>query len=470
MAYSFSGRVRYSEIGENGLLTLPGILNYFQDCSTFQSEEVGLGIDILKEWKRIWVLSAWQVVVDRYPYMGERIKTSTWAYGFRGFMGLRNFTMETEGGERLAYANTFWTYIDAENGLPVRLEAKDTDAYRGKDGKMESKLDMEYAPRKIVLPEDYEQQDSFAVQKHHLDTNHHVNNCQYVQMAMDYLPENFKIHQMRAEYKQQARLNDVICPARAVDENTKHQVLLPTKQVPAGTKAGDKLEVFIYKDSQDRLIATTNEPLLMVGQAGLLKVKQVTRIGAFLDWGLEKDLLLPYHEQTTRIFEGQECLVAVYVDKSSRLCATMKVYPYLSKETPYKEGDQVKGRVYQISENFGVFVAVDNKYSALIPAREAKGKYRPGTVLDLRVTRVKEDGKMDVSDRQEAYLQINEDAENVLEIIEEFAGVLPFDDKASPEVIRREFGLSKNAFKRAVGHLLKEGKIQIKDRRIYLVK
>ena len=240
--------------------------------------------------------------------------------------------------------------------------------------------------------------------------------------------------------------------AEDMNADTKHQVLLPAKQVPAGTKAGDKLEVFIYKDSQDRLIATTNEPLLMVGQAGLLKVKQVTRIGAFLDWGLEK------------------CLVAVYVDKSSRLCATMKVYPYLSKETPYKEGDQVKGRVYQISENFGVFVAVDNKYSALIPAREAKGKYRPGTVLDLRVTRVKEDGKMDVSDRQEPYLQINEDAENVLEIIEEFAGVLPFDDKASPEVIRREFGLSKNAFKRAVGHLLKEGKIQIKDRRIYLVK
>ena len=249
--------------------------------------------------------------------------------------------------------------------------------------------------------------------------------------------------------------------AEDMHADTKHQVLLPAKQVPAGKKDGDKIEVFIYKDSQDRLIATTNEPRLTVGEVGLLKVKQVTKIGAFLDWGLEKDLLLPYHEQTTRIFEGQECLVAVYVDKSSRLCATMKVYPYLSKETPYKEGDQVKGRVYQISENFGVFVAVDNKYTALIPARE---------VLDLRVTRVKEDGKMDVSDRQEAYLQISEDAESVLGIIEEFAGVLPFDDKASPEVIRREFGLSKNAFKRAVGHLLKEGKIQIKDRRIYLVK
>ena len=249
--------------------------------------------------------------------------------------------------------------------------------------------------------------------------------------------------------------------------DAKNRVLLPSRQVPEGTKEGDSIEAFIYKDSQDRLIATTKEPKLQVGQTAVLKVSQVTRIGAFLDWGLEKDLLLPYHEQTTRIFEGQECLVAVYVDKSSRLCATMKVYPYLSKETPYKEGDQVKGRVYQISENFGVFVAVDNKYSALIPAREAKGKYRPGTVLDLRVTRVKEDGKMDVSDRQEAYLQINEDAENVLEVINEFAGVLPFDDKASPEVIQREFGLSKGAFKRSIGHLMKEGKVEIKDKRIY---
>ena len=257
--------------------------------------------------------------------------------------------------------------------------------------------------------------------------------------------------------------------AEDMNADTRHQVLLPAKQVPAGTSAGDKLEVFIYKDSQDRMIATTKEPLLTVGEAGLLKVKQITKIGAFLDWGLEKDLLLPYHEQTTRIFEGQECLVALYVDKSSRLCATMKVYPYLSTETPYKEGDHVKGRVYQISDNFGVFVAVDNKYSALIPAREASGKYRPGTVLDLRVTKIREDGKMNVSDRQEAYLQINEDAENVYQVIEEFAGVLPFDDKASPEVIKREFGLSKNAFKRAIGHLMKEGKVEIRDRRIYLV-
>lgn len=251
------------------------------------------------------------------------------------------------------------------------------------------------------------------------------------------------------------------------EADAKNRVLLPAKQVPSGIKEGDRLEVFIYKDSQDRLIATTREPVVTVGQTALLKVRQVTRIGAFLDWGLEKDLLLPYHEQTVRVREGQECLVALYVDKSSRLCATMKVYPYLQKKSPYQVGDQVRGRIYQVSDNFGVFVAVDDKFSALIPAREAAGKYRPGTVLDLRVSEVKEDGKLNVSDRQKAYIQIGEDAENVLQIIEEFAGVLPFDDKASPEVIKREFGLSKNAFKRAVGHLLKEGKIEIRDRRIY---
>ena len=251
------------------------------------------------------------------------------------------------------------------------------------------------------------------------------------------------------------------------DKEGKDSVLLPAKQVPAGTKAGDELTVFIYKDSKDRLIATTREPMLQVGQTAVLKVSQVTRIGAFLNWGLEKDLLLPYHEQTTRMQEGKDVLVALYIDKSQRLCATMKVYHYLSTRTPYVVGDQVKGRVYEISGNFGVFVAVDDKYSALIPAREAAGKYRPGEILDLRVTEVKEDGKMNVTDRQKAYLQIEEDAESVLSVIDEFAGVLPFDDKASPEVIKREFGLSKNAFKRAIGHLLKEGKIEIKERRTY---
>lgn len=223
MSYSFESRVRYSEIGENGLLTLPGILNYFQDCSTFHSEAVGLGVDRLKERKRLWVLSAWQVVVNRYPRLGEDILTSTWPYTFRGFMGMRNFVMETGEGERLAYANTFWTYIHAETGLPVKLEEQDTAGYE-----LSEKLDMEYAPRKILLPGEWKQEEAFSVQKHHLDTNHHVNNCQYVRMAADFLPEDFQIHQMRAEYKQQAKLHDVICPQTS-QEDEKITVMLNDK-------------------------------------------------------------------------------------------------------------------------------------------------------------------------------------------------------------------------------------------------
>ena len=248
---------------------------------------------------------------------------------------------------------------------------------------------------------------------------------------------------------------------------TDGSILLPAKQVPDGARIGDQISCFVYKDSEDRPIATVHIPKITLGAIRPLRVKEVSKIGAFLDWGLEKDLFLPFKEQLGHIRPNKEYLVSLYIDKSDRLCATMKVYHYLSTRTPYVVGDMVKGRVYEISDRFGVFVAVDDKYSALIPAREAKGKYRPGKILELRVSEVKEDGKMNVTDRQKAYLQINEDAENVLEVINEFAGVLPFDDKASPEVIQREFGLSKGAFKRAIGHLMKEGKVEIKDKRIY---
>ena len=253
------------------------------------------------------------------------------------------------------------------------------------------------------------------------------------------------------------------------DPDAAEKVLLPLKQVPEGSSLGDRIAVFLYKDSDDRMIATVREPRITVGKTAVLTVRQVTRIGAFLDWGLEKDLLLPYHEQTCRVKEGEEVLAALYVDKSGRLCATMKVYPYLSTRSPYGIGDEVQGRVYELSDNFGVFVAVDDTYSALIPAREAAGKYTPGQILSLRVTGVKEDGKLDVSDRQKAYLQINEDAEAVLLLIEDYGGVLPFDDKASPEIIKEEAGLTKNAFKRAVGHLLKEKKAEIRDGKIYRI-
>ena len=251
------------------------------------------------------------------------------------------------------------------------------------------------------------------------------------------------------------------------EEEGQEKVLLPMKETPEGCELGDELEVFLYKDSRDRLIATTREPALTLGQIGLLRVKETGKIGAFLDWGLDKDLLLPFRQQTRRVRQGEECLAALYVDKSSRLCATMNVYPYLKTNSPYRIGDTVTGRVYETSENFGVFVAVDDMYSALIPKREAAGSFEIGEILKARVTDVKEDGKLDLSVREKAYIQMEEDARLVLQVIDEFAGVLPFGDKVSPEIIKREFGLSKNAFKRAVGRLLKQGKIELKDDRIY---
>lgn len=247
------------------------------------------------------------------------------------------------------------------------------------------------------------------------------------------------------------------------------RVLLPKKQVPQGSRMGDTVEVFLYKDSRDRIIATTNRPLLSVGEVGKLKVSQVTQIGAFLDWGLEKDVLLPYKEQTAKVREGDEILVALYVDKSSRLAATMKVYHYLERGTSYVKDDMVRGTVYEILEDMGAFVAVDDRFSALIPTRELYGEIRVGDVVTARVTSVKEDGKLDLSVREKAYLQIGKDAERLIEILESYDGVLPFTDKASPDVIRRETGMSKNEFKRAVGNLLKNGKIIIKPDVIRLV-
>lgn len=245
------------------------------------------------------------------------------------------------------------------------------------------------------------------------------------------------------------------------------RVLLPNKQVPEGTGLHDTVNVFIYKDSQDRRIATCQKSLLEMGQIALLRVVSVSKIGAFLDWGLEKDLFLPFKEQTVRVREGDECLVTLYVDKSERLCATMKLYHSLHTDSPYKEGDTVRGRVYEISDNFGVFLAVDHLYSALIPKKEAQGKYRPGDEVTVRVVKVREDGKLTVSPHQKAYLQMDVDCDNIMQVLDEFAGVLPFDDHVSPEVIKREFGISKAAFKRAVGRLLKEEKITMRDGRIY---
>lgn len=249
-------------------------------------------------------------------------------------------------------------------------------------------------------------------------------------------------------------------------ENAADRVLLPGKEVPEGGGVGDRLTVFVYRDSSDRLIATVRQPMLQMGQVAELTVAQVTKIGAFLDWGLEKDLLLPFKQQRGRVVQGQKVLVSLYIDKSSRLCATMNVYKCLSCNSPYHVGDQVTGRVYERSDNYGAFVAVDNLYSGLIPIKELYGEVELGSDVTTRVTRVLEDGRLNLSIREKAYLQIDKDVETILKLLNSYEGSLPFNDKAAPEVIRYETGMSKNEFKRAVGRLLKEGKISIGDKTI----
>lgn len=254
----------------------------------------------------------------------------------------------------------------------------------------------------------------------------------------------------------------------ANEDEVDNRVLLPIKQVPDGARIGDTMKVFIYQDSKDRMIATVREPKLTLHKVALLRVVNTSKIGAFVDWGLEKDLLLPFREQTKKVSQGEEVLCALYIDKTGRLAVTMKLYNYLSTKADYKVGDKVNGRVYEISDNFGAFVAVDNMYSALIPKKEMYGDVKVNMVDDFRIIAITEEGKLTLAVRKKAYEQIEEDAQKVLKVIEEFDGVLPFNDKASPETIKREFSMSKNEFKRAVGHLYKNRLIEITEKSIRL--
>lgn len=245
---------------------------------------------------------------------------------------------------------------------------------------------------------------------------------------------------------------------RAGDE----RVLLPAKQVPPDARIGEKIRVFLYRDSKDRLIATTHEPKLTIGGFAPLVVREVGRIGAFLDWGLEKDLFLPFRQMVGRVKPGDEVLVALYIDKSGRLCASMRgLYDLLEKDSPYQKGDTVEGRVYEFSDNFGAFVAVDDRYSARIASSEDHSFLRIGDVISAKVMEVKPDGKLDLTLREKAYIQMGADADKILELLESYGGVLPFTEKADPDVISRETGLSKAAFKRAVGRLYRERKITL---------
>ena len=247
------------------------------------------------------------------------------------------------------------------------------------------------------------------------------------------------------------------------------EVLLPKNQVTEDMRVGSEIEVFLYKDSEDRMIATRLVPYIKIGEIKKLKVKEVNKIGAFLDWGLPKDLLLPFKEQIYEIKPGDEILVTVYIDLSDRLCATMDLYSRLSLLPPYQKDDMVKGTVYQVHEQFGAYVAVDNKYSALVPKKELHRELKPGDEIEARVLEVKEDGMLDLSLRQKAYVQMDADSALILDKLKQAGGSLPYQDKSSADEIKEEFNLSKAAFKRAIGRLYKERVIVIEKDGIRLV-
>ena len=246
------------------------------------------------------------------------------------------------------------------------------------------------------------------------------------------------------------------------------RILLPQNQL-SGEAVGDLVTVFVYKDSEDRPIATKLLPKAELGRVAALSVTQINRVGAFLDWGRPKDLLLSYREQTKPVGEGDEVLVAVYADKSGRLCATMKLYPYLRTDSPYHKDDRVTGRVYETSNNFGAFVAVDDVYSGLIPKKDLFYPLAPMQSVEARIAAVLPDGKLTLTLREKAHVQMEGDAALVLSALRSAGGFLPYHDKSSAEDIKARFSLGKNAFKRAIGHLYRDRLITIDEDGIRLV-
>ncbi|MEW9123279.1 MAG: S1-like domain-containing RNA-binding protein [Thermotaleaceae bacterium] len=248
--------------------------------------------------------------------------------------------------------------------------------------------------------------------------------------------------------------------------NPKDNILLPNNQLPDEIAEGDILEVFIYRDSKDRAIATRKKPLAQVGELAFLKVVQTTQIGAFLDWGLEKDLFLPFQEQKYKVQAGRSYLVYLYIDKSGRISATTDIDKYLSTDSSFKEGDWVSAIVYGIKTGIGAFVAVENKYKGLIHEKEVFQDLRNGDVVKVRIKNIREDGKLDLSLRKAFYKQMQSDSEILMEAISKNDGFLPLHDKSEPGQIKYHLNMSKAAFKRAAGKLLKENKIIMTEKGI----
>lgn len=246
------------------------------------------------------------------------------------------------------------------------------------------------------------------------------------------------------------------------DDNNE-DVLLPKKEIK-GLNIGDKIEVFILKDNENRIVATTRKPLLQVGEIGLLKCVSATKIGAFLDIGLDRDLFLPIDEQLRKVKENDLLLVRVYIDEiSDRLCRSMKVKGHFQYPSDIKENDWINGVVYNVNPEIGAFILAEGKYDALLAVNEMDDEYEIGEEVHLRVSNIKKDGKIDLTYRNRSEEEISTDSRMIYNMLLENGGYLEVNDYSSPRTIKKMFGLSKSQFKRAIGHLLKLNLIRFKN-------
>ncbi len=248
-----------------------------------------------------------------------------------------------------------------------------------------------------------------------------------------------------------------------------NEVLLPAKYIPEGTKVGDELKVFVYTDSEDRPIATTDTPYATVGKFAFLDVRDVNEVGAFLDWGVEgKDLLVPFSQQKSRMHRGGTYLVYVYLDHATmRVAATAKIERYLGNVIPeYKRGEKVEVLVIEQTP-IGFKVIVDNLHRGMIYENEIFEPIEVGQSLEAFVKSVREDGKIDLSLSDKAKRRTASLSEKILAAVAK-DGELHLTDKSSPDDIRLRFACSKKDYKKALGHLYKEGKIVISNEKITL--
>lgn len=242
------------------------------------------------------------------------------------------------------------------------------------------------------------------------------------------------------------------------------EILLPARYVPEGTRPGDMLNVFIYLDNEERLVATTQIPLVQVGEFACLEVAWVNRFGAFLNWGLMKDLFVPFSEQKSKMQVGGHYVVHVHIDEDSyRIVGSAKVERYLSKEIPpYEEGDSVNILVYQKTE-LGFKAIVDNRYSGLLYRNEVFRTLEIGTEIQAYVRLVREDGKIDLELQRGGFQKIDDFAGTLWNYLKEHEGFAPFHDKSDAAEIYATFGVSKKTFKKAVGELYRQHLILLKE-------